>query len=230
MSAVNETVELDGSPFLLDWKAEHASPSRMHWLLVGLDHAPLKGDPLVVELLQTRSKLQRAFLHVNMLMPTLTMIVCLYGIGSIWLAAIAFHAISCVIVPVAYIVACAGTDGLAKLCSSLHLNLRTQLAWGAVFFVVGGMVGLAGYGLVVRKIVPSNRDAVVDLGLSEDPSTLGLFGLYFSVVNPVVEEIFWRGGASPPIARRPHAGDLASPSTVPREEALVRLLKLPRTH
>ena len=196
-AASKEGGQGDSRPFLMDWKAESAGASRLQRLGLGLDFSLLCQDPGVGELLLARSRLQRAFVHTNMVMPAITMIVCLYGMSSIWLAAISFHAISCILMPAAYVFMCVGVDGFSKLCKSTLVHIRVQLIWGAVFFVVGGMMGLAGYGLVVRKIVPSNRDAVVDLGLSEDPSTLGLFGMYFSVVNPIVEELFWRGEARP---------------------------------
>lgn len=190
----------DSRPFLLDWKVESAGASRLQRLGLGLDFSLLHTDPGVAEQLVARSKMQRALVHVNMVMPATTMLVCLYGMSSIWLAAISFHAISCILLPTAYILSCVGVDGLAKLWMSTFAHMRVQLIWGAGFFVVGGVVGLAGYSLVVRKIVPSNRDAVVDLGLSEDPSTLGLFGMYFSIVNPIVEELFWRGDDARPLA------------------------------
>jgi hypothetical protein len=72
-----------------------------------------------------------------MMLPTLTMVICLFGIGSIWAAALSFHIISCILLPCAYMVSLAGTEGCAKVWASFIVHVRIQLVAGAVYFVAG---------------------------------------------------------------------------------------------
>ena len=43
-----------------------------------------------------------------------------------------------------------------------------------------------------QQWVPNRGQAVSAMGLPADPVTLVLFTVYFSVVNPLLEELFWR--------------------------------------
>jgi hypothetical protein len=93
-------------------------------------------DGISVRLL-AKTKLQRSFVLANMMLPTLTMVICLFGIGSIWAAALSFHIISCILLPCAYMVSLAGTEGCAKVWASFIVHVRIQLVAGAVYFVAG---------------------------------------------------------------------------------------------
>eukprot|EP00282_Hemiselmis_andersenii_P001030 CAMPEP_0114146768 /NCGR_PEP_ID=MMETSP0043_2-20121206/20742_1 /TAXON_ID=464988 /ORGANISM="Hemiselmis andersenii, Strain CCMP644" /LENGTH=296 /DNA_ID=CAMNT_0001241247 /DNA_START=194 /DNA_END=1082 /DNA_ORIENTATION=+ len=158
----------------------------------GADFGPLKAHPELVSLLAARTAPQKAYVRANMAMPTLTMAACLYGFGSAWAAVVAFHLISCILMPSAYVVACAGLDGAARLYAAFFVDLRSQLTWGAFYFVWVGAVGLLLY-RALRDFVPPDTTPLIELGITPDPTTLLLFSLYFSVVNPVLEELFWRG-------------------------------------
>jgi hypothetical protein len=84
-----------------------------------------------------KTRLQKSFILANMMLPTLTMVVCLFGLGSIWAAALSFHVISCILVPSVYMVSVIGVDGCLKAWASFAVHVRIQLMAGMVYCIAG---------------------------------------------------------------------------------------------
>jgi hypothetical protein len=84
-----------------------------------------------------KTRLQKSIILANMMLPTLTMVVCLFGLGSIWAAALSFHLISCLLVPSVYMVSMTGVDGCLKAWASFIVHVRIQIIAGTVYFIAG---------------------------------------------------------------------------------------------
>jgi len=85
-----------------------------------------------------------------------------------------------------------GRSVFAELWLLSSLDLRRQAKYGVVYFVpVFGMLLLAYY-LAGKAFIPNKSAVVAEFGLTSEPLTLAMCSMYFSFVNPVLEEFFWR--------------------------------------
>ncbi|MCP4199823.1 MAG: hypothetical protein GY762_21980 [Proteobacteria bacterium] len=106
----------------------------------------------------------------------------MHVLRSGWAAILLYHAIACLILTVAR-----GWSFAAKLLRGWSPGI------GFGFVVVSLLVGVVVYAAwSVMQLAPGSiADTVESVGL-RGPALIG-FGIYYAVVNPVIEEVFWRG-------------------------------------
>jgi len=132
-------------------------------------------------------------------MPYAVMLVGLHGIGSAWAATLAYHAIA-----------------LVWMGRSRGRVFRLLTAGRDPRFLVAAILFGAIGGILVRVLAPwlgADRSLHAVMGDALDAYGLGarswvVFAAYHGVVNPVVEEAYWRGWLGSP-DRRLRIEDLA---------------------
>jgi membrane protease YdiL (CAAX protease family) len=142
-------------------------------------------------------------------LPTFIVLVGLLVFGSIWAAVFGVET-SWVLAPA---VVCwvwpASRKGAADDWHAATQRLRLQALVGVAFWMVSAASAVLGFWLLGRHtgIIPMVRSRAAEFGLSEGHSgAVWFFIFWFSLVNPVLEEFFWRififGHLLPPQPRR----------------------------
>lgn len=136
--------------------------------------------------------------------PFLTMIFFISFLKNVGAAMIFMHWVCMVIGPAVYVHL--ASDGWAYyvhvyLCQGpQHSRWRRQGAWAALGFVLGAGVVYLGFGILnVILLAAWDFDLQEDVrvralssGLDQPFTVTLLLSLYFILVNPIIEEIFWR--------------------------------------
>lgn len=82
--------------------------------------------------------------------------------------------------------------GIKGFLRASNDGLKKQLAWAAVLLIISFGAFFALYALL-RDFVPDVRAQAADFGLEQYQKTILIsFMVYFSLVNPLLEEFFWR--------------------------------------
>lgn len=117
----------------------------------------------------------------GLLMPYLTVGVGLYVFNSAWEAVLGYHAGIVVLVT------------LAKAWPDIRAFRLTEPIWKTLLFGLTGCVaGVAVYFLwPIIHVSPRLAESLLEWGLT--PSIWPLFIAYGALVNPWLEEIYWRG-------------------------------------
>jgi membrane protease YdiL (CAAX protease family) len=99
-----------------------------------------------------------------------------------WAAILMYHAVVCLVLTMA-----GGWSFASKLLRGWRLGA------GLGFVIISSLVGAVVYiAWIEMQLAPDSiADTVESVGL-QGPLLIG-FGIYYAVVNPAIEEIFWRG-------------------------------------
>ncbi|CEM22013.1 unnamed protein product [Vitrella brassicaformis CCMP3155] len=130
--------------------------------------------------------------------PTLTMVICITGLHQVVLALVMMHWVCMGLLTALFITFTSAWPYYNGLMKSQLERWPEQLGWSIVAFCV--MVGACFIGYAVLKCggifpwlcMPLRPKNIIQEGFNYSETNAWLVGMYFTIVNPVFEEFFWR--------------------------------------
>lgn len=170
--------------------------------IVGSRESVYAYDALEVRRVRAYGVAARLSLGVIMVFPTLCMVFLLWleraGIASMLI----FHWIGACLLPLIYAMVFDGASGprcfLKRQFSAAAMKRGRACRAAKVFFVLNTLAllttaGLAQICLLQHELFSGIRGNLERFGLDMQPVSAIFFGLYFTFVNSLLEELFWRG-------------------------------------